>query len=156
MTPQSSTPFLTIERLCVSYGKAPAVSDVTVAAAQGQVVAIIGPNGAGKTTLLGAAMGLLKSSGTIIYDGANITRLDVEERLEAGLCLVPEKRELFGKLTVADNLLLGSYARRRDRIWVQDNLAIVYDRFPDLQKGAAKLRLLCLAGSGRCWRSVAL
>ena len=127
-----SANLLEIDRLSVSYGKARAVTDVTLAAGPGQIVAIIGPNGAGKTSLLGATMGLLRSSGAIVYEGSDIARLDVEDRLEAGLCLVPERRELFGELTVADNLSLGSYAHRRDRAWVRKNLDFVYDRFPRL------------------------
>lgn len=127
-----SANLLEIDGLSVSYGKARAVTDVTLAAGPGQIVAIIGPNDAGKTSLLGATMGLLRSSGAIVYEGSDIAHLDVEDRLEAGLCLVPERRELFGELTVADNLSLGSYAHRHDRVWVRKNLNFVYDRFPRL------------------------
>ena len=80
---------------------------------------MIGPNGAGKTTLLAAAMGLLPSKGTLRFEGEDLHGLDVESRVERGLCLVPEKRELFGELTVLDNL----HKKR---------LQSVYDRFPRL------------------------
>uniref|UniRef100_Q07LP2 ABC transporter related n=1 Tax=Rhodopseudomonas palustris (strain BisA53) TaxID=316055 RepID=Q07LP2_RHOP5 len=132
MNSQALAPLLEIQSLSVSYGNVLAVCNVSLAAGAGQIVAIIGPNGAGKSTLLGAAMGLLRSTGAIVYQGADISRLDVEDRLEAGLCLVPERRELFADLTVADNLLLGAYLHRKDRAWVRNNLARVYDRFPRL------------------------
>ena len=93
---------------------------------------MIGPNGAGKTTLLAAVMGLLPSRGTLRFDGEDLRALDVEARVERGLCLVPEKRELFGDLTVLDNLMLGAYARRRDGAALQRSLDVVYDRFPRL------------------------
>ena len=93
---------------------------------------VIGPNGAGKTTLLAAAAGLLRSRGKLIYDGVDLETLDVEERVERGFCLVPESRELFGDMAVADNLLLGAYARRRNRSEVRQSLQQIYARFPRL------------------------
>jgi branched-chain amino acid transport system ATP-binding protein len=96
----------------------------------GQIVAIIGPNGAGKTTLLAAVAGLLRWRGRVMYDGLDLARLDVEERVERGLCLVPERRELFGDMAVADNLLLGAYSRRGNG--ADQSLRQVYDRFPRL------------------------
>ena len=98
----------------------------------GQIVTVIGPNGAGKTTLLAAAAGLLASRGTVIYDGIDLARLDVEERVEHGFCLVPERRELFGDMAVVDNLLLGAYVRRRNGTEVKQSLQEVYGRFPRL------------------------
>ncbi len=98
----------------------------------GQIVTVIGPNGAGKTTLLAAAAGLLRSRGKLIYDGVDLETLDVEERVERGFCLVPESRELFGDMAVADNLLLGAYARRRNRSEVRQSLQQIYTRFPRL------------------------
>ena len=101
--------------LHVAYGKVEAVRGVSLTMQQGQIVAVIGPNGAGKTTLLGALIGLLPSRGLVAHDGVDLRRLDVEERVERGLCLVPERRELFGEMSVADNLELGAYTHRRDR-----------------------------------------
>ena len=98
----------------------------------GQIVTVIGPNGAGKTTLLAAAAGLLRSRGKLIYDGVDLETLDVEERVERGFCLVPESRELFGDMAVADNLLLGAYARRRNKSEVRQSLQQIYARFPRL------------------------
>jgi branched-chain amino acid transport system ATP-binding protein len=95
---------------------------------------VIGPNGAGKTTLLAAAMGLLPSSGAMVFDGMDLRRFDVENRVERGLCLVPETRELFGAMSVGDNLVLGAYGRRRDKEGVRRSLDDVYDRFPRLRE----------------------
>jgi branched-chain amino acid transport system ATP-binding protein len=127
-------PLLSISNLHVAYGKVEAVRGISLALEQGQIVTVIGPNGAGKTTLLAAAMGLLPSRGTMSFDGMDLHDLDVEARVEQGFCLVPERRELFADLSVEDNLLLGAYARRRDRSAVRQSLDQVYARFPRLQE----------------------
>jgi branched-chain amino acid transport system ATP-binding protein len=124
------TPLFEIENLHVAYGKVEAVRGVSLVMQPGQIVAVIGPNGAGKTTLLAAAAGLLRWRGRVMYDGLDLARLDVEERVERGLCLVPERRELFGDMAVADNLLLGAYSRRGNG--ADQSLREVYDRFPRL------------------------
>jgi branched-chain amino acid transport system ATP-binding protein len=123
---------LEIKDLRVAYGKVEAVRGVALAMQAGQIVTVIGPNGAGKTTLLAAAAGLLRSRGSVIYDGIDLHHMDVEERVERGFCLVPERRELFGDMTVTDNLVLGAYARRRRGTSVQQRLQGVYERFPRL------------------------
>jgi branched-chain amino acid transport system ATP-binding protein len=128
------TALLEINDLHVAYGKVEAVRGVALRLQAGQIVTVIGPNGAGKTTLLAAAAGLLRSRGEVIYDGIDIERLDVEERVERGFCLVPETRELFGDMTVADNLLLGAYTRRRNGSDTRQSLQEVYARFPRLDE----------------------
>ena len=128
------TALLEIKDLHVAYGKVEAVRGVGLCMQPGQIVTVIGPNGAGKTTLLAAAAGLLHSRGQVIYDGVDVERLDVEERVERGFCLVPETRELFGDMTVADNLLLGGYTRRRNGSDVKQSLQEVYERFPRLDE----------------------
>jgi branched-chain amino acid transport system ATP-binding protein len=128
------TALLEIKDLHVAYGKVEAVRGVALRMEPGQIVTVIGPNGAGKTTLLAAAAGLLRSRGEVIYDGVDVERLDVEERVERGFCLVPETRELFGEMTVADNLLLGGYTRRRDGSAVKQSMQQVYARFPRLDE----------------------
>ena len=128
------TALLEIKDLHVAYGKVEAVRGVGLRMQPGQIVTVIGPNGAGKTTLLAAAAGLLRSRGQVIYDGVDVERLDVEERVERGFCLVPETRELFGDMTVADNLLLGGYTRRRNGSDVKQSLQEVYERFPRLDE----------------------
>jgi branched-chain amino acid transport system ATP-binding protein len=128
------TALLEITDLHVAYGKVEAVRGVGLTIQPGQIVTVIGPNGAGKTTLLAATAGLLRARGQVIYDGVDVERLDVEERVERGFCLVPETRELFGDMTVADNLLLGAYTRRRDGTDVKQSLQQVYARFPRLDE----------------------
>jgi branched-chain amino acid transport system ATP-binding protein len=129
---------LDVERLSVRYGKVEAVHGVSTAAAEGRIVTVIGPNGAGKTTLLAAIMGLMPSEGAIVYQGESLAGLPVEARVARGLVLVPEKRELFASMSVADNLLLGGFARRRDGT-VAAKLDDVYDRFPRLAERRAQL-----------------
>ncbi|GEP61181.1 ABC transporter ATP-binding protein [Reyranella soli] len=125
---------LSIDQVSVAYDKVEAVRGVSLAIEPGQIVTVIGPNGAGKTTLLGAAIGLLPWRGRMSFDGIDLRRLDVEARIERGFCLVPETRELFGDLSVSDNLLLGGYSRRRDSAGLKQSLADVYKRFPRLDE----------------------
>jgi branched-chain amino acid transport system ATP-binding protein len=125
---------LSIDQVSVAYDKVEAVRGVSLAIEPGQIVTVIGPNGAGKTTLLGAAIGLLPWRGRMSFDGTDLKRLDVEARIERGFCLVPETRELFGDLSVSDNLLLGGYSRRRDSAGLKQSLADVYGRFPRLNE----------------------
>ncbi len=145
-TPMS--PLLEIGDLHVSYGQVDAVRGVTLAFAPGQIVGVIGPNGAGKTTLLAAVMGLLPSSGTLRFEGDDLRALDVEARVERGLTLVPEKRELFGDLSVLDNLLLGAYAKRLRGAALKRGLDAVCERFPRLAERRAQ-RADTLSGGER-------
>ncbi|HEX6138399.1 MAG TPA: ABC transporter ATP-binding protein, partial [Casimicrobiaceae bacterium] len=124
------TNVLDVERLSVAYGKVLAVRDVSLHVAPGTIVTVIGPNGAGKTTLLAAIAGLLPAHGVVRCFGDAATSLSVEQRVGRGLVLVPEKRELFASMSVADNLRLGAFTRRRDR--TASALADVYGRFPRL------------------------
>jgi branched-chain amino acid transport system ATP-binding protein len=123
------TDLLSLTNVGVSYGKIEAVRDVSLSLERGQIVTVIGPNGAGKTTLLAAIMGLLPAAGSIQYDSRDLTGLTTEERVERGISLVPEKRELFSEMTVADNLILGGYTRWRHRKDIENDLAGVYHRF---------------------------
>ena len=118
--------------ICVSYGKVEAVHAVALRVDAGCIVTVIGANGAGKTTLLAALMGLLPAKGNVRYDGDDLRDLAPERRVARGLALVPERRELFGSMTVADNLRLGAFLRRRDASVAAD-LASVYERFPRLK-----------------------
>jgi len=124
---------LNVRRLGVSYGKVEAVRNISLAVASGTIVSVIGPNGAGKTTLLAALMGLLPAKGELVYLGTSATTLTVEQRVARGLILVPERRELFAAMSVADNLELGGFQRAmaRERGWrsTQDE---IYERFPRL------------------------
>jgi len=131
----AAPPLLSVDKVSVSYGKVEAVHHVSLAVAPGTIATVIGPNGAGKTTLLGAIMGLLPSRGRIEYAGESAARLSVEQRVAQGLILVPERRELFAAMSVADNLELGAFhrVRRRDRSW-RRTLDDVYQRFPRLEE----------------------
>ncbi|HEY2976832.1 MAG TPA: ABC transporter ATP-binding protein [Burkholderiaceae bacterium] len=139
---------LEIGDLHVSYGQVDAVRGVSLSLKPGQIVSVIGPNGAGKTTLLAAAMGLLPSKGTLRFEGEDLHGLDVESRVERGLCLVPEKRELFGELTVLDNLQLGAFTKRLRNDALKKRLQSVYDRFPRLAERRAQ-RANTLSGGER-------
>ncbi|HEX4827226.1 MAG TPA: ABC transporter ATP-binding protein, partial [Xanthobacteraceae bacterium] len=123
----------------VSYGKVEAVSGVSLEMQAGHIVTVIGPNGAGKTTLLAALIGLLPSKGESWYEAQDLRILSTEERVRRGICLVPERRELFTEMTVADNLVLGAYTRWRDREAVQRDLQEVYERFPRLSERRGQL-----------------
>jgi branched-chain amino acid transport system ATP-binding protein len=133
------TALLTVNDLHVSYGKVEAVTGVSLEMQAGQIVTVIGPNGAGKTTLLAALMGLLPSKGETRYGQRDIRALSTEERVRLGICLVPERRELFTEMTVKDNLILGAYTRWRDRAAVQRDLQDVHARFPRLQERSGQL-----------------
>jgi len=127
------TALLEVRELSVAYGKVEAVHRVSLTVHAGRIVTVIGPNGAGKTTLLSGIMGLLRSRGEITYEGTQLAGRAVEQRVGRGLCLVPERRELFAAMTVADNLELGSFQRYRSR---DRSIAAtrdeVYRRFPRL------------------------
>ena len=119
----------------MSYGGIGAVHDVSLQVGAGQIVTVIGPNGAGKTTLLNAIMGVHPGRGSVRFGGHDVGRQGIEDRVRAGMCLVPEKRELFGAMTVEDNLRLGGYRFRRGgaaaaRVAMDD----VYALFPRLQE----------------------
>jgi len=139
---------LEVKDLHVSYGQVDAVRGVTLTLAPGQIVSVIGPNGAGKTTLLAAAMGLLPSKGGLRFDGEDLHGMDVEARVERGLCLVPEKRELFGELTVLDNLMLGAFPRKLRGAALKRQLDFVCERFPRLGERRAQ-RADTLSGGER-------
>ena len=129
----SGAPLLSVENASVRYGKVEAVHNVSLSAREGSIVTVIGPNGAGKTTLLAAIMGTMPAGGAIRYLGEDLAGVDVESRVARGLVLVPEKRELFGSMSVADNLELGAFARRREgAAAMRSSLDEVYQRFPRL------------------------
>jgi branched-chain amino acid transport system ATP-binding protein len=124
---------LDIADLSVHYGKIQALDNISLTVEAGQIVSLVGANGAGKTTLLKTISGLVAStSGTIQFDGNNISTLSSDKRVKNGIAQVPEGRGLFSILSVEDNLLLGAYTRR-DREVAKD-LEEIYDRFPILRE----------------------
>jgi branched-chain amino acid transport system ATP-binding protein len=128
---------LDVRGLCVSYGRAQVVHDVSIAVNAGALVTVIGSNGAGKTTLLNAIMGLLKAKGHIEFRDAQIASVSLENRVQAGLSLVPERRELFSDMPVEDNLLLGGF--RRSRTERKQSLDEIYARLPRLKERRQQL-----------------
>jgi branched-chain amino acid transport system ATP-binding protein len=138
---------LEVRDLQVSHGKVEAVHRVSLDVDAGSIVTVIGPNGAGKSTLLAALIGLLPSRGAIRYAGRDVSGLPVESRVAAGLTLVPERRELFGELSVEDNLRLGAYQRLRLRqSGAAGDLRDVYARFPRLAERRAQLAVTLSGG----------
>jgi len=133
------SPIIAAAGLSVRYGKVEALHDVSVSVRPGQIVSVIGPNGAGKSTLLNAIMGALPptghAAGAVRYRDADVSMLSIETRVALGLCLVPEKRELFATMSVEDNLVLGAYRRKRngERDFL-DQLEPVFALFPRLKE----------------------
>jgi branched-chain amino acid transport system ATP-binding protein len=124
-----------VDGLSSGYGKISAIRDVSLTIEKGGVVTVIGPNGAGKSTLLNSLMGLHPSKGPIVFNGRRMDALSVEERLDSGMCLIAETRELFGSMTVEDNLLLGAYTHRREGIrGARAGAERVYEQFPRLKE----------------------
>ena len=128
-------PLIKLENFCVFYGQVQALHGINLVLHEGEIAAVIGPNGAGKTTLLCAAMGLLPSAGDLTLAGERISQPSVEALVTRGVTLVPEKRELFGKMSVDDNLLLGGFYRwrkgQRDQTARMDE---VFEIFPRLRE----------------------
>ena len=126
---------LQVRGLRAGYGKAEVLSGLDLKLPQGSVVTVIGPNGAGKSTTLNALMGVLPARGAITFDGRDIIDVPLEERVMAGLALVPEKRELFSTMTVEDNLVLGGWRQKRrgNDQWLEQ-LERVYTLFPRLKE----------------------
>ena len=131
---------LDIRDLHAGYGKAEVLHGIHLHAQAGQVITVIGPNGAGKTTLLNTLMGLLPTKGHMFYRGEDISDFTLEERVMMGIALVPEKRELFGTMTVEDNLELGGFRQMRmgNRQW-RSRMDDVYDLFPRLKERRTQL-----------------
>jgi branched-chain amino acid transport system ATP-binding protein len=131
----SDSPLLRIRDLSTHYGPIQALDKVSLEVDRGELVAMVGANGAGKTTLLHTLSGVLApSGGEIVFDGRQITRLASHQVVEAGICHVPEGRQVFPPLSVDDNLRLGAYAVRRDKAWVESELASIYELFPILKE----------------------
>ncbi len=135
---------LDVTGLHAGYGKAEVLRGLSLKLTEGQVVTVIGPNGAGKSTMLGALMGLLPATfpktGGLRFDGHDLAHLPLEERVMRGMALVPEKRELFGTMSVEDNLVLGGWRplKRRMPQW-RDGIEKAYALFPRLKERRTQL-----------------
>jgi phenylacetate-coenzyme A ligase PaaK-like adenylate-forming protein/ABC-type branched-subunit amino acid transport system ATPase component len=131
----AEAPLLTISLLTVHYGAAQALFGVSLSVGRGETVALVGANGAGKTSLLKAVMGLVPpSGGQVLLDGEDVTAAAPAAMAARGLALVPEGREMFGDLTVRENLELGALALKVGRGELQTRLDEVFTRFPKLKE----------------------
>jgi branched-chain amino acid transport system ATP-binding protein len=124
---------LEVNGVNVFYGKFQALWGASLTVKKGEIVALIGPNGAGKTTTLKTISGLIKpSEGAIMFNNTRIDKLPPHQIAKLGIGLVPEGRQLFEKLTVHENLLMGAYLKSRGE--VRDTLEFVFQLFPRLKE----------------------
>ena len=122
------------------YGPVQVIHNVSLHVDPGELVALVGGNGAGKTTLLHILSGLHRpSAGFLHFDGQDMTRWPSHRIVAAGICQVPEGRQVFAPLSVEDNLKLGAYRQRRNHGWVQQEMEHVYTLFPILQERRRQL-----------------
>ena len=125
---------LEIKDLKVSYGMIQAIKGISFEVNKGEVIALIGANGAGKTTILHTITGLLNAdSGSVTYEGKDITRMPGHKIVSMGIAHVPEGRRVFANMTVLQNLKLGAYTRK-DKAEIAETLEMVYTRFPRLKE----------------------
>lgn len=126
---------LRVEKLSTFYGNIQALRDVTIRARRGKITTIIGANGAGKSTLLRTVSGLNRARhGLVIYEDRDITNLKPNKIVHSGISMVPQGRQVFSDMTVAENLSLGAYVRRfSDRGEVEQDRRMVYELFPVLE-----------------------
>lgn len=125
---------LKITDLHVSYGMIQAIKGISFHVDEGEIIALIGANGAGKTTILHTVTGLVQAkSGSIEYEGHELTKIPAHKIVSMGMSHVPEGRRIFQELSVYDNLLLGAYTRR-DRSELSASITQVYKHFPRLEE----------------------
>ena len=127
-------PLLKIENLTSGYGDVQVLWGIDLEVREGEIACIVGSNGAGKTTLLRTISGLVKAGGgAVTFDGADITGASPDQVLGRGISHAPEGRRLFRGLSVRDNLLLGAYLRKGDKIGIENDLDTVFEVFPILR-----------------------
>lgn len=130
---------LEVKDLVVSYGGIEALKGISFSVEEGQIVTLIGANGAGKSTTLRAITHLVMAkSGSIFYNGDDITKLDTQKIVEKGIALVPEGRRVFANLTVLENLKIGAYLRK-DARQIQADIDYIYTLFPRLKERSWQL-----------------
>ena len=132
-----SAPMLEVADLCTHYGRIQALHGVSLSVPRGSLVALVGANGAGKTTLLRTISGVQRAtSGTMVFDGKDITHARSDLRVRSGISQVPEGRQMFGPMSVEDNLRLGAYTR--PVVEAQRSLGRIYAMFPVLEARRAQ------------------
>ncbi len=125
---------LEIKNIEVYYGMIQAIKGISFEVNQGEVIALIGANGAGKTTILHTITGLLSpKSGSVFFEGKDITKVPAHKIVSLGMAHVPEGRRVFAELTVYENLKMGAYTRK-DKNEIEQTLQMVYERFPRLKE----------------------
>lgn len=125
---------LEVNNINVFYGAIHAIKDVSFGVNEGEIVTLIGANGAGKTTSLHTISGLLRSkTGTIVYNGENISRVPADKIVHMGIAHVPEGRRIFQQMTVMENLEMGAFIRKKGEN-IQPDLEEVFEFFPRLQE----------------------
>lgn len=123
---------LEVKDLQVFYGVIQAIKGISFEVNQGEIVTLIGANGAGKTTTMQSVMGLIKPrSGSVVYDGKEITGMPTHKIVGMGMTQVPEGRRVFSELTVYENLLMGAYTEK-DRSKIKEDIEEIYTIFPRL------------------------
>jgi branched-chain amino acid transport system ATP-binding protein len=162
--PGGAEPLLSVAGLEVAHGAIQAVWGVDLAVQRGQVAALLGPNGAGKTTVLRALAGLIPPlRGTVRFAGRDVTRAPAHERVARRLCLVPEGRQLWPRMTVEENLLLGAYSPAL-RAGARREIQRIYELFPRLGERRRQLagtlsggeQQMCAIGRGLMGRPLLL
>jgi branched-chain amino acid transport system ATP-binding protein len=124
---------LSVEDIDVRYGRNHAVKNVSLNIVDGEIVTVLGANGAGKSSLLKAIQGTLKlPNGSIIFKGENINRWSAPKRVQSGLVMVPEGRQIFISMTVEENLLMGAYSRKN--VDITSEIKTIFERFPNLKE----------------------
>jgi branched-chain amino acid transport system ATP-binding protein len=126
---------LEVKDLRVQYGKIEAIKGISFTVEQGEIVTLIGANGAGKTTTLKTISGLRAvASGSITYDGQEISKMSAHERVNLGISQAPEGRGIFPGMTVLENLEIGKYSRKERKSEMAEDLELVYGLFPRLKE----------------------
>ena len=125
---------LEVKDLCVSYGAIKALRGISFKVDKGEIITLIGSNGAGKTTTLHSISNIIKKqSGTILFEGEDITNMGADKIVQRNLIQVPEGRRVFANLSVYENLMLGAYLRK-DKAEIQKDLEHVFTLFPRLKE----------------------
>ena len=130
---------LEIKDLCVNYGMIKALKGISFEVNEGEVIALIGANGAGKTTTLHTITGILPAkSGSVIFEGTDLTKTPAHKIVKMGMAHVPEGRRIFQQLTVLDNLKLGAFTRN-DKDGIAEDMEKIYKRFPRLAERKSQI-----------------
>jgi branched-chain amino acid transport system ATP-binding protein len=143
---------LHLKNIRAAYGRIEVLSQLDMHVKQGEIVALIGANGAGKTTLLRTLSGVHPlAGGGIEFGGVDISNTSPRKRVQLGIAQVPEGRQVFGPLSVLDNLLIGAYVRPQDTL--QEDIERMFTLFPVLRDKQHLAAGTLSGGSSKCWRS---